>query len=118
MSANSVALAYLTAAVLFIFALKGLSSPVSARRGNMFGMVEELANPPCDLNFALCLLLKVKKMKSRTFQRLSNDSFTWFLKINHQRMASFETDFLNCENLFRSSPKTPTFPQHRLAHIV
>ncbi len=38
MSANSVALAYLTAAVLFIFALKGLSSPVSARRGNMFGM--------------------------------------------------------------------------------
>jgi NAD(P) transhydrogenase subunit beta len=39
MSANSVALAYLVAAVLFIFALKGLSSPVSARRGNMFGMV-------------------------------------------------------------------------------
>ncbi len=39
MSANSVALAYLTAAVLFIFALKGLSSPVSARRGNMFGIV-------------------------------------------------------------------------------
>jgi NAD(P) transhydrogenase subunit beta len=39
MTANSVALAYLAAAVLFIFALKGLSSPVSARRGNMFGMV-------------------------------------------------------------------------------
>jgi len=39
MSANSVALAYLTAAVLFILALKGLSSPVTARRGNMFGMV-------------------------------------------------------------------------------
>jgi H+-translocating NAD(P) transhydrogenase subunit beta len=39
MSANSVALAYLIAAVLFILALKGLSSPVSARRGNMFGMV-------------------------------------------------------------------------------
>jgi NAD(P) transhydrogenase subunit beta len=39
MSANSVALAYLVAAVLFIFALKGLSSPVSARRGNLFGMV-------------------------------------------------------------------------------
>jgi NAD(P) transhydrogenase subunit beta len=38
MSANSVALAYLAAAVLFILALKGLSSPVSARRGNMFGM--------------------------------------------------------------------------------
>lgn len=39
MSANSVALAYLIAAVLFILALKGLSSPVSARRGNVFGMV-------------------------------------------------------------------------------
>jgi len=38
MSANSVALAYLAAAILFILALKGLSSPVSARRGNMFGM--------------------------------------------------------------------------------
>ncbi len=39
MSANSVALAYLIAAVLFILALKGLSSPVSSRRGNMFGMI-------------------------------------------------------------------------------
>jgi len=39
MSANMVAMAYLVAAVLFIFALKGLSSPVSARRGNMFGMI-------------------------------------------------------------------------------
>ncbi|HZW86090.1 MAG TPA: NAD(P)(+) transhydrogenase (Re/Si-specific) subunit beta [Gallionella sp.] len=38
MSANFVALTYLTAAVLFILALKGLSSPVSARRGNLFGM--------------------------------------------------------------------------------
>jgi len=39
MSANFVALAYLTAAVLFILALKGLSSPITARRGNLFGMV-------------------------------------------------------------------------------
>ncbi len=38
MSANYVALAYLGAAVMFILALKGLSSPVSARRGNMLGM--------------------------------------------------------------------------------
>ena len=38
MSANSVYLAYLVAAVLFILTLKGLSSPVSSRRGNMFGM--------------------------------------------------------------------------------
>ena len=37
--ANWTALAYLVSAVLFIMALKGLSSPVSARRGNGFGMI-------------------------------------------------------------------------------
>ncbi len=39
MSANTVALAYLIASVFFILALKGLSSPLTARRGNLFGMV-------------------------------------------------------------------------------
>src|SRR5690242_13361152 len=39
MSANQVALAYLVASVLFILALKGLSSPLTARRGNLFGIV-------------------------------------------------------------------------------
>ncbi|MEW6312780.1 MAG: NAD(P)(+) transhydrogenase (Re/Si-specific) subunit beta [Pseudomonadota bacterium] len=39
MSANQVALAYLLASVLFILSLKGLSSPVSARRGNLFGVL-------------------------------------------------------------------------------
>lgn len=39
MSANLVALAYLIASVFFILALKGLSSPLTARRGNLFGMV-------------------------------------------------------------------------------
>ncbi len=39
MSANFVALAYLIASVFFILALKGLSSPITARRGNLFGMV-------------------------------------------------------------------------------
>lgn len=38
MSADLVALAYLVASVFFILALKGLSSPLSARRGNLFGM--------------------------------------------------------------------------------
>jgi len=39
MSANLVALAYLIASVFFILALKGLSSPITAHRGNLFGMV-------------------------------------------------------------------------------
>jgi NAD(P) transhydrogenase subunit beta len=39
MSANVVALLYLAAAVLFIMALRGLSSPETSRRGNLLGMV-------------------------------------------------------------------------------
>lgn len=39
LSANMVALAYLAASVLIILALKGLSSPESARRGNAYGMI-------------------------------------------------------------------------------
>ena len=39
MSANQVAFAYLVASVLFILALKGLSHPETARRGNLFGIV-------------------------------------------------------------------------------
>src|SRR5262249_37188772 len=39
MSANQLALWYLVAAVSFNLALKGLSSPKSARRGNLYGMI-------------------------------------------------------------------------------
>jgi len=38
-STNLVGLAYLGASILLILALKGLSSPESARRGNLYGMV-------------------------------------------------------------------------------
>ncbi len=38
MSANLAALAYLGTGVLFILALRGLSSPETSRRGNLFGM--------------------------------------------------------------------------------
>jgi NAD(P) transhydrogenase subunit beta len=38
MSANLAAMLYLLAGVLFILALRGLSSPESSRRGNLFGM--------------------------------------------------------------------------------
>ena len=39
MSGSLVGYFYLISAVLFILALKGLSSPVTARRGNMFGII-------------------------------------------------------------------------------
>jgi len=39
MNANLSALLYLVAGVLFILALRGLSSPESSRRGNLFGMI-------------------------------------------------------------------------------
>ena len=39
MSANLTAIAYLVSGILFIMALRGLSSPVSSRRGNVFGMI-------------------------------------------------------------------------------
>ncbi len=37
--ANFAAIAYLVAGVLFILALRGLSSPETSRRGNLFGMI-------------------------------------------------------------------------------
>ncbi len=39
LSVNHQALAYLASAILFIFALKGLTHPATARRGNLYGMV-------------------------------------------------------------------------------
>src|SRR5262247_2102644 len=39
MSADIVALLYLVAGVLFVLALRGLSSPETSRRGNLFGMI-------------------------------------------------------------------------------
>ncbi len=39
MSANVAALLYLAAGVLFIMALRGLSSPATSRKGNLYGMI-------------------------------------------------------------------------------
>ena len=39
MSTNLAAIGYLVAAVCFILALRGLSSPASSRAGNRYGMV-------------------------------------------------------------------------------
>ena len=39
MNADLTALLYLVAGVLFILALRGLSSPETSRRGNLFGIV-------------------------------------------------------------------------------
>ena len=38
MTSNVAAILYLIAGVCFIMALRGLSSPASARRGNLFGI--------------------------------------------------------------------------------
>ena len=47
MSASFAALLYVIAGALFIMALRGLSSPESARQGNRFGMVAKpKAKPP------------------------------------------------------------------------
>ena len=56
MDANITALLYLVSGVLFILALRGLSSPESSRQGNMFGMAGMaiavattlVAHPPAD----------------------------------------------------------------------
>ena len=40
MSANLSAILYLISGVLFILALRGLSSPETSRRGNLFGIIE------------------------------------------------------------------------------
>ncbi len=64
MSPNLVALLYLVAGVLFILALRGLSSPDTSRRGNMFGMIGMTiavlttlgSHPPADgLSWALVI---------------------------------------------------------------
>src|SRR6202142_2877331 len=39
MNANLAALLYLLSGILFILALRGLSSPVTSRQGNRFGMI-------------------------------------------------------------------------------
>ncbi|HTS52257.1 MAG TPA: NAD(P)(+) transhydrogenase (Re/Si-specific) subunit beta [Burkholderiales bacterium] len=60
MAPNQVALAYLIASVLFILALKGLSHPETARRGNLFGIVGMVLAVVTTLlitsNYALILL--------------------------------------------------------------
>jgi NAD(P) transhydrogenase subunit beta len=64
MSANVVALLYLVSGVLFILALRGLSSPETSRRGNLFGM----------LGMAIAVLT--------TFAKLDEPGLlTWFLVI-------------------------------------
>jgi len=63
MSPNVVALLYLAAGVLFILALRGLSSPVSSRRGNMLGMA----------GMAIAILTTLGQIDE------SHSLFTWIL---------------------------------------
>ena len=65
MSPNIVALLYLIAGVLFILALRGLSSPESSRRGNQLGMagmviaivttLAQVGDPNSQLTWALII---------------------------------------------------------------
>src|ERR1700760_4963827 len=64
MSANLSAVLYLVAGVLFIMALRGLSSPATSRQGNLFGMVGmgiaiavTLASHPPSGLFSLALVI-------------------------------------------------------------
>ena len=65
MSADLAGLLYLVAGVLFILALRGLSSPVTSRRGNVFGMVGMViailttlaAHPPAGLGAGILVAL-------------------------------------------------------------
>ena len=60
---NIVALLYLAAGVLFIMALRGLSSPASSRQGNIFGMV----------GMTIAVLTTLAQLSD------SDSLFTWFL---------------------------------------
>ena len=65
MSADLAGLLYLVAGVLFVLALRGLSSPVTSRRGNVFGMVGMViailttlaAHPPAGLGAGILVVL-------------------------------------------------------------
>jgi NAD(P) transhydrogenase subunit beta len=67
MNPDIVALLYLVAGVLFILALRGLSSPESSRRGNLFGMIGMAiaiittlaAHPPAGLGAWLLVVVGV-----------------------------------------------------------
>jgi NAD(P) transhydrogenase subunit beta len=67
MSANLSALLYLVAGVLFILALRGLSSPATSRQGNLYGMVGMgiailttlVFHPPTDVTSWLVIILGI-----------------------------------------------------------
>ncbi|MBN9261422.1 MAG: NAD(P)(+) transhydrogenase (Re/Si-specific) subunit beta, partial [Hyphomicrobium sp.] len=65
MSANAAALLYLASGVLFILALRGLSSPETSRSGNLFGMV----------GMAIAIVTTLALLQS------GDSFFTWFLII-------------------------------------
>ena len=77
MNANLAALLYLVSGILFILALRGLSSPATSRQGNRFGMI--------GMGVAVLTTLAVRPPSS---------AFSWLLIIlgdrhrrRHRRMA-------------------------------
>ncbi len=62
MLADLTAILYITAGILFILSLRGLSSPETARRGNQFGM----------LGMAIAIVTTLFALEDKSF-------FTWFI---------------------------------------
>ena len=52
MSANLSAILYLISGVLFILALRGLSSPETSRQGNLFGIYWNVNSCHCYISFS------------------------------------------------------------------
>ena len=67
LNSNLSALFYLISSVLFILALKGLSSPESSRRGNMFGIL------------GMLITNEDATIKKYTVKMPSNACLTYFL---------------------------------------
>ena len=74
MSANVVALSYLFASVCFILALKGLSHPETARRGNFFGMTGMAIA-------AVTTVALIYKLKAEVFAGTESGASTGFILI-------------------------------------
>ena len=77
MSSNMVAILYLISALLFIFALRGLSHPESSRMGNIFGVIGMIIAVFTTLMFKSvlsCLLYTSPSPRDATLSRMPSSA--------------------------------------------